>query len=155
MFSGVWDAQAAKTGERTMAVSLRACHRGRLDWHMLGQITGAGVDGGLPWESQPVANRNPRKLGQTWALHLPWAPFHQLGRGAPGLRVYKYVNLTLRYWFPEIYIFTAFKTIKFFYHFSWHANIWGYEHVLISLGTSSPYSCNYCWLECRKKEGQR
>lgn len=118
MFSGVWDAQAAKTGERTMAVSSWACHRGRLDWHMLGQITRAGVDGGLPWESQPFANRNPRKLGQTWALLLPWAPLLQLGRGAPGLRVYKYVNLTLRYWFPEIYIFTAFTTIKFFYHFS-------------------------------------
>lgn len=92
MFSGVWDAQAAKTGERTMAVSSWACHRGCLDWHMLGQITGAGVDGGLPWESQPFANRNPRKLGQTWALLLPWAPLLQSERRALGLREYKYLT---------------------------------------------------------------
>lgn len=78
MFSCFWDVQAAKRGEWTMAMSSRACHRGRLDWHMLGPITGAGVDGGLPWDCWLPTIRNPRKLGQTWAWALPWAPFSQL-----------------------------------------------------------------------------
>lgn len=61
MFSWVWDVQAVKRGERTMAVSSWACHHGRCDWHMLGWITGASVDGGLPWDFQPSACWNPPK----------------------------------------------------------------------------------------------
>lgn len=63
MFSCVWDVQAAKRRERTMAVSSWACHRVRLDWHMLGQITGAGVDGGSPSDSQPSATQELPKTG--------------------------------------------------------------------------------------------
>lgn len=59
MFARLWDVQAAKREEWTMAVSSRACHRGGFDWHMLGHITGAGVDGGLPWDFQPSAMRKP------------------------------------------------------------------------------------------------
>lgn len=71
MFSRVWDVQAAKRGESTMAVSSRACHCVGFDWHMLGRITGAGVDGGLPWDSQPPGSRHPWKLGQTWVWLCP------------------------------------------------------------------------------------
>lgn len=37
-----------------MAMSSQACHCVGLDWHMLGWITGAGVDGGLPWDSPEI-----------------------------------------------------------------------------------------------------
>lgn len=149
MFSGVWDAQAAKTGEGTMAVSSRACHRRRLDWHMLGHITGAGVDGGLPWVSQPFANRNPPKTGSNLAFAFALSPFASVRKWSLRLQGVR-TSVEHRYRFPWTYKFRAWSS------FSWHANIWAskymfhlatWHHVFIS-------PCNYCWLNvrCSKKE---
>lgn len=67
----------SKEERRTMAVSWWTCHRVRLDWHMLGQITGVGDDGGLPSDSQPPAIRNPLKTGSDLGLALLQAPLAQ------------------------------------------------------------------------------
>lgn len=72
----------SKEERGTMAMSSWACHRVRLDWHMLGQITGVGDDGGLPCDSQPPAIRNPWKLGQTWAWLCPEPLWPSVGPSA-------------------------------------------------------------------------
>lgn len=74
----------------------------------------------------------PRKLGQTRALLSPWAPLFQSGRGAPGLRAYKYVNLSPRYWFllkQQSFSIMLHGMIIFGYINMFHLALW--HHLLI------------------------
>lgn len=106
---------------------------------------------GYPESPSRLLRGTPENWVKLGLCFCPEPPCFSWEEEPPGLRVYKYINLTLRYCFPEIYIFTAFKTSRFFYLFSWHANIWVYKHVSFSLMTSSSHSCNDCWLEFSTK----